>query len=419
MLGESSGVKVSRNLWWLDHPASPSYEIASPHSRMVTSITVSIVPLTGIPEGQREWVLGHWRIRALQCWPLEVHGRMSWENVDYLSRALRIWLREFRRLVRTRLEAEFEEDWYPSGVEKAVGNHLWPDLKKNIDKAPSRRVEESFDPSHVKQILTAKSTCDLFADLFPHRDLLDARLQYVMVVRNTQVAHPHDSELTNEELDEFVGPMIVLLKQADCIGAVGEIEGMQREARVSQKTSVAAAKAPKESGRSSAEHDDSEPEWIEWAESALASTRDASGWGRVEEVERTLLDEHPDFRDVVEDAPDGFLDLLRRRPDIFEVTKPSRARREGRPYVRLAADRTVLKEELPDWTPVLRGVLERARDRNGRTASRVLPKVKNLIPGFDFREYGHSTFPDLVATRSDLFRLTHRGRGKAFITVRT
>ena len=344
---------------------------------------------------------------------------MSWENVDYLSRALRIWLREFRGLVRTRLEAEFEEDWYPSGVEKAVGNHLWPDLKKNIDKAPSRRVEESLDPSHIKQILTAKSTCDLFADLFPHRDLLDARLQYVMVVRNTQVAHPHDSELTNEELDEFVGPMIVLLKQADCVGAVGEIEGMQREAKVSQKTSVAAAKAPKESGQSSAEHDDSEPEWLEWAESALASIRDASGWGRVEEVERALLDEHPDFRDVVEDVPDGFLDLLRRRPDIFDVTRPSRARREGRPYVRLAADRTVPKDELPDWTPVLLGVVDRAREPRGRLASRVLPKVKNLIPGFDFREYGHSTFPDLVATRSDLFRLTHRGRGKAFITRRS
>lgn len=43
MLGEFSGMKVSRNLWWLDHPASPSYEITSPHSRMVTSITVSIV----------------------------------------------------------------------------------------------------------------------------------------------------------------------------------------------------------------------------------------------------------------------------------------------------------------------------------------------------------------------------------------
>ncbi len=343
---------------------------------------------------------------------------MSWDNVDYLGRALRIWLREFRKLVRTRLEAEFEEDWYPSGVEKAVGNHLWPDLKRNIDRAPSRRVEESFDPSHIKQILTAKSTCDLFADLFPHRDLLDARLQYVMVVRNTQVAHPHDSELTNEELDEFVGPMIVLLKQADCVGAVGEIEGMQREAKVSQKTSVAAAKAPRESGQSSAEHDDSEPEWIGWAGSALASTRDASGWGRVEEVERALLDEHPDFRDVVEDAPDGFLDLLRRRPDIFEVTRPSRARREGRPYVRLAADQNVPKEELPDWTPVLLGVIDRARDPSGRIASRVLPKVKNLLPGFDFREYGHSTFPDLVATRSDLFRLTHRGRGKAFITLR-
>ena len=344
---------------------------------------------------------------------------MSWDNVDYLGRALRIWLREFRGLVRTRLEAEFEEDWYPSGVEKAVGNHLWPDLKRNIDKAPSRRVEESFDPSHIKQILTAKSTCDLFADLFPHRDLLDARLQYVMVVRNTQVAHPHDSELTNDELDEFVGPMIVLLRQAGCVGAVEEIEGMQREAKVSQETPVVAAKATEASGQSGAEQDDSEPEWIEWAESALASTRDASGWGRVEEVERALLDEHPDFRDLVEDAPDGFLDLLRRRPDIFEVTRPSRARREGRPYVRLAADRTVPKEELPDWTPVLLGVIDRARDPSGRLASRVLPKVKNLIPGFDFREYGQSTFPDLVATRSDLFRLTHRGRGRAFITRRS
>lgn len=343
---------------------------------------------------------------------------MSWDNVDYLGRALRIWLREFRKLVRTRLEAEFEEDWYPSGVEKAVGNHLWPDLKRNIDKAPSRKAEESFDPSHIKQILTAKSTCDLFGDLFPHRDLLDARLQYVMVVRNTQVAHPHDSELTNEELDEFVGPMIVLLKQADCVRAVEEIEGMQREAKVSQKTPVATATVPSESGQPGAQHDDSEPEWIGWAGAALASTRDASGWGRVEEVERALLDEHPDFRDVVEDAPDGFLDLLRRRPDIFEVTRPSRARREGRPYVRLAGDRTVPVEELPDWSPTLLGVLERARDPSGRIASRSLPKVKNLIPGFDFREYGHSTFPDLVATRPDLFRLTHRGKGKAFITRR-
>ena len=343
---------------------------------------------------------------------------MSWDNVDYLVRALRIWLREFRRLVRTRLEAELEEDWYPSGVEKAVGNHLWPDLKKNIDKAPSRSVEESLDPSHIKQILTAKSTCDLFADLFPHRDLLDARLQYVMVIRNTQVAHPHDSELTNEELDEFVGPMIVLLKQADCVGAVEEIEGMQREAKVSQKTPVATAKVPDESGQSGAEHGDSEPEWIGWAGAALASTRHASGWGRVEEVERTLLDEHPDFRDVVEDAPDGFLDLLRRRPDIFEVTRPSRARREGRPYVRLAGDRTVPKEELPDWAPVLVKVIERARESRGRLASRVLPKIKNLIDGFDYREYGYSTFPDLIATRPDLFRLTHRGRGKAFITLR-
>ena len=44
--------------------------------------------------------------------------------------------------------------------------------------------------------------------------------------------------------------------------------------------------------------------------------------------------------------------------------------------------------------------------------------MKNLIDGFDYREYGHSTFPDLIATRPDLFRLTHRGRGKAFITLR-
>ena len=226
---------------------------------------------------------------------LEVSWSMSWDNVDYLVRALRIWLREFRKLVRTRLEAEFEEDWYPSGVEKAVGNHLWPDLKRNIDKAPSRSIEESLDPSHIKQILTAKSTCDLFGDLFPHRDLLDARLQYVMVVRNTQVAHPHDSELTNEELDEFVGPMIVLLKQADCVGAVEEIEGMQLEAKLSQKPPDATARVHDESGQSGAEHDDSEPEWIGWAGAALASIRDASGWGRVEEVERTLLDEHPDF----------------------------------------------------------------------------------------------------------------------------
>ncbi|MCY4391981.1 MAG: OST-HTH/LOTUS domain-containing protein [Chloroflexi bacterium] len=344
---------------------------------------------------------------------------MSWENVDYLTRALRIWLREFRKLVRTRLEAEFEEDWYPTEIRKALSDTpLRRELEKAIDRAPSRRVEESFDPSHIRQILIARNTRDLFADLFPHRDLLEARLQYVMVVRNTQVAHPHDSELTNEELDEFVGPMIVLLKQADCVGAVEEIEGMQHEAKVSQKAPVATAKVPDESGQSGAEHDDSEPEWIGWAGAALASTRDATGWGRVEEVERALLDEHPDFRDVVEDAPDGFLDLLRRRPDIFEVTRPSRARREGRPYVRSAADRPVPKDELPDWTPVLVKVVERARESRGRLASRVLPKIKNLVDGFDYREYGHSTFPDLIATRPDLFRLTHRGRGKAFITLR-
>lgn len=343
---------------------------------------------------------------------------MSWDNADYLGRALRIWLRAFRTLVRTRLEAEFGEDWYPSEVEKAVGNHLWAELKRNIDKAPSRTVEESFDPSHIRQILIAKGTRDLFADLFPHRDLLEARLQYVAVVRNTEVAHPRDTELTLEELDEYVGPMIVLLKQADCGGAVEEIEDMQREAKVSQQTPVAVAKSPEEAGQSGAEHHDSEPSWIGWVEDALASTRDAGGWGRVEEVEGALLSAHPDFRDVIEDAPDGFLDLLRRRPDIFEVTKPSRARREGRPYVRLAEDRVVPKEQLPDWAPVLVGVLDRARDRNGRKASRSLPKVKNLIPGFDYREYGHSTFPDLVATRPDMFRLTHRGRGKAFITKR-
>lgn len=344
---------------------------------------------------------------------------MSWDNADYLGRALRIWLRAFRTLVQTRLEAEFGEDWYPSEVEKAVGNHLWPDLKKNIDKAPSRTVEESFDPSHIRQILIAKGTRDLFADLFPHRDLLEARLQYVAVVRNTEVAHPRDTELTLEELDEYVGPMVVLLKQSDSVRAVEEIEAMQREAKVSQKTPVAAAKAPKESGQSSAEHDDSEPEWIGWVGDALASTRDADGWARVEEVERRLLNAHPDFREVVEDAPDGFLDLLRRRPDIFEVTRPSRARREGQPYVRLVADRTVPKEKLPDWTPVLLGVLDRARRPSGRTASKALPKVKSLMDGFDFREYGHSTFPDLIATRPDLFRLTHRGRGKAFITRRS
>lgn len=295
---------------------------------------------------------------------------MSWDNADYLGRALRIWLRAFRTLVRTRLEAEFGEDWYPSEVEKALGNHLWPDLKKNIDKTPSRTVEESFDPSHIRQILIAKGTRDLFADLFPHRDLLEARLQYVAVVRNTEVAHPRDTELTLEELDEYVGPMIVLLSQAGSSSAVAEIEELQRQAKLSRKSPDASAEAAEVSGRSGAGQDDSEP-------------------------------------------------LLRRRPDIFEVTRPSRARREGRPYVRLAADRTVPKEELPDWTPVLLGVVDRAREPRGRLASRVLPKVKNLIPGFDFREYGHSTFPDLVATRSDLFRLTHRGRGKAFITRRS
>lgn len=344
---------------------------------------------------------------------------MSWDNADYLGRALRIWLRAFRTLVRTRLEAEFGEDWYPSEVEKALGNHLWPDLKKNIDKAPSRTVEESFDPSHIRQILIAKGTRDLFADLFPHRDLLEARLQYVAVVRNTEVAHPRDTELTLEELDEYVGPMIVLLSQAGSSSAVAEIEELQRQAKLSRKSPDASAEAPEVSGRSGAGQDDSEPPWIGWVGEALASTRDTDGWGRVEEVERALLNAHPDFREVIEDAPDGFLDLLRRRPDIFEVTRPSRARREGRPYVRLAADRTVPKEELPDWTPVLLGVVDRAREPRGRLASRVLPKVKNLIPGFDFREYGHSTFPDLVATRSDLFRLTHRGRGKAFITRRS
>ena len=351
---------------------------------------------------------------------LEVLRSMSWDNADYLGRALRIWLRAFRTLVRKRLEAEFGEDWYPNAVEKAVGNHLWPELKKHVDKAPSRQVEESFDPSHIKQILTAKSTCDLFADLFPHRDLLDARLQYVTVVRNTEVAHPRDTELTNEELDEYVGPMIVLLKLAGFISEAQHIEELEREAKLARQAPDASGKdAQPPTGKPSAKGHDSEPSWIGLVGDALASTRDANGWGRVEEVERALLNAHPDFRDVVEDAPDGFLDLLRRRPDIFEVTRPSRARREGQPYVRLAADRTLPKEKLPDWAPVLVGILERARDPRGRTASRALPKVKNLIDGFDFREYGHSTFPDLVSTRLDLFRLTHRGRGKAFITKRT
>lgn len=345
---------------------------------------------------------------------------MSWDNADYLSRALRIWLRAFRTLTRTRLEAQFGEDWYPAEVEKAVGkNHLWPDLKKNIAKAPSREIEESFDPSHVKQILIAKSTCDLFADLFPHRDLLDARLQYVTVVRNTEVAHPRDSELTIEELDEYVVPMIVLLKQAGYSDAAQEIEELQRQAKLSGQTPDTPARTAEELVNSGAESDDSEPSWLGWGEEALASARDAQGWGRVEEVERALLNAHPDFRDVIEDAPDGFLDLLRRRPDIFEVTKPSRARREGRPYVRLASDRSTPKDELPDWAPVLLRVLERARGPGGRIASKALPKVKNLIDGFDYREYGHSTFPDLIATRPDLFRLTHRGRGKAFIKERS
>ncbi len=344
---------------------------------------------------------------------------MSWENVDYLGRALRIWLREFRRLVRTRLEAEFEEDWYPTEMKKAMGSHLWPDLARNIDKDPSRQIEEAFDPSHIRQLLIAKATRDLFADLFPHRGLLDVRMQYVMVARNTEVAHPRDSELSSEEMDEYFAPMVLLLKRAGCISEAQQLEALQREAKLSPPAPAASGRdAQPSTEKSGVQQDESEPSWIGWVGDALASTRDASGWGRVEEVERAFLDEHPDFRDVVEDAPDGFLDLLRRRPDIFEVTRPSRARREGRPYLRLAADRTVPVEELPDWSPTLLGVLERARDPSGRIASRALPKVKNLIPGFDFREYGHSTFPDLVATRSDLFRLTHRGKGKAFITKR-
>ena len=351
---------------------------------------------------------------------LEVLRSMSWENVDYLGRALRIWLRAFRTIVRTRLEAEFREDWYRTEVRKALSDTpLRRELEKAIDKAPSRRVEESFDPSHIRQILIAKNTRDLFADIFPHRDLLEARLQYVAVVRNTEVAHPRDTELSNDELDEYVGPMIVLLKQAGCTSAVEEIEELQRQATVSRQASGVSANDAGDPEKSSAKQDDSEPSWVGWVEDALASTRDASGWGRVEEVERALLNAHPDFRDLVEDAPDGFLDLLRRRPEIFEVTRPSRARREGQPYVRLATDRTVPKEQLPDWAPVLLGVLDRARDPSGRTASRALPKVRNLMEGFDFREYGHSTFPDLIATRLDLFRLTHRGRGKAFITRRT
>ena len=350
---------------------------------------------------------------------LEVHGRMSWENVDYLGRALRIWLREFRRLVRTRLEAEFEEDWYPTEVKKAVGSHLWPELARNIDKDPSRQIEEAFDPSHIKQILVAKATRDLFADLFPHRGLLDVRVQYVMVARNTEVAHPRDTELSSEEMDEYFAPMVLLLKRAGCISEAQQLEALQREAKLSPPAPASRKDAQLSTEKPSARQDESEPPWIGWVGDALVSTRDANGWGRVDEVERALLNAHPEFRQVVEDAPDGFPDLLRRRPDLFEMTRPSRARREGQPYVRLAADRTGPKEELPDWTPVLSEVLDRARNPSGRTASKALPKVKSLIPGFDFREYGHSTFPDLIATRPDLFRLTHRGRGKAFITRRT
>ena len=345
---------------------------------------------------------------------------MSWENVDYLGRALRIWLRAFRTLVRSRLEAELGEDWYPTEVKKAVGSHLWPDLTRNIDKDPSRQIEEAFDPSHIRQILIAKATRDLFADLFPHRGLLDVRVQYVMVARNTEVAHPRDTELSSEEMDEYFAPMVLLLKRAGCISEAQQLEALQREAKLSPPAPAASGKdAQPSTEKSSAKQDESEPSWIGWVGDALVSTRDADGWGRVDEVERALVDAHAELRQVVEDAPDGFPDLLRRRPDIFEMTRPSRARREGQPYVRLAADRTVPKEKLPDWAPVLSEILDRARSPSGRTASKALRKVKSRIDGFDFREYGHSTFPDLVATRPDLFRLTHRGRGKAFITRRT
>lgn len=298
----------------------------------------------------------------------------EWEPADYLNRSFRLWLRTFREEIRIRLARETDEDWVTSRLPAALGaDFLWPQFEKALARDRSRAAEELLDPSHMKQIFTAKVTKDSFLDLFPQEDLMAIRMEFILNARNKAVAHPASEPLSLDELDEFLDPMIRMLRDARFVNEAQRIAELREEAKAQSGTTT------------SANHDhaspviqdtterakESELHWLACAIEALELLGSTDGgWVRCKRLFLHLQDSCSEAEEQFGGRAAELAVILSTRPDIFELTKTHTPKRQNLPEVRLRSRRTELIATLPSWEEEMAKTLARSRDRRGRSERR-------------------------------------------------
>ena len=314
-----------------------------------------------------------------------------------------------RTLVRERLVGSFGEEWVNTGIRPALENNTWQELEKHHGRTPGRSLEELLEFSHLKDIINNHRT-DVFQDLFPTGRDLEIKMQIIIDIRNKEIAHPPNTDPSASEFENCMTMIEAMLEQ------VGD---STRSSSVRRLRSTALGR-PEDVGeyRRRGESDTQLPAWLRFVETLLSerSSVDA-GWVKLSEVTEYVASAHPDFRLEVGTHPQQLESDISRFPGTFEITVTDRSQRRTSPFVRLVDSRPRPQSELPDWVPPLKEIVRRSSD-SGRTASRLRPKLRYAIDGFDEREYGYTTVADLVASRKDVFYLSHRKGGKVFVSLR-
>ena len=236
-------------------------------------------------------------------------------------------------------------------------------------------------------------------------------MQIVIDIRNNEVAHPPNTQPTDIEFEDCMTSIEAMLEQ------IGHLEHASNVRRL-RDTALGRLVREAENSRQSRATSDDLPTWLSFVETFLSERRmHDSGWARLSDITEYVASAHPEFREEVGTHPQQLESDISRFSDTFEVTITDKSRRRNSPFARLIGHRPAPISALPDWASPLAEIVRRSSD-SGRTTRNLRPKLKYAIEGFDEREYGYTTLADLVATRQDTFKLSHRKGGVVFVSLR-